>query len=136
MRITEVHLHIRGHRESLVLGHLQPPVPRQRAPQGRWEFPNLPASGGHDSRCVFTGHLDERGKTRMTFHEGSDVTVLGAAKEIVLPMTGNGAVFNFCGPFPNGDGIDDLPARLSANTRVQRAADAALGPQAPHQLFF
>jgi hypothetical protein len=72
----------------------------------------------------------------MTFHEGSDVTVLGAAKEIALPMTGNGAVFNFCGPFPNGDGIDDLPARLSANTRVQRAADAALGPQAPHQLFF
>jgi hypothetical protein len=38
MRITEVHFHIRGHREGLVLGHLQPAVPRQRAPQGRWEL--------------------------------------------------------------------------------------------------
>ncbi len=33
MRITEVDFHIRGHREGLVLGHLQPAIPRQRAPQ-------------------------------------------------------------------------------------------------------
>jgi hypothetical protein len=44
LRITEVDFHIRGHRESLVFGHLQPAVPGQRAPQGRREFPNLPAS--------------------------------------------------------------------------------------------
>jgi PLD-like domain len=71
-----------------------------------------------DSRCVFAGHLDERGKTRMTFHRGGDVTVLSTAKKIALPMTGNGAVLDFCGPFPDGNGIDDL----SANPRLLRAA--------------
>ena len=33
VRITEVDFYIRGHREGLVLGHLQPAIPRQRAPQ-------------------------------------------------------------------------------------------------------
>jgi hypothetical protein len=34
LRITEVHSHIRGHREALVFGHFQPAVPGQRAPKG------------------------------------------------------------------------------------------------------
>ena len=50
-------------------------------------------------------------------------------------MTGNGAVLDFCGPFPDGDGIHDLIARLSGDTRVLRAAYAALGSQVPDQLF-
>src|ERR1700681_613213 len=50
-------------------------------------------------------------------------------------MTGNGAVLDFCGPFPDGDGIDNLTAGLSADTRVLRAAYATLGSQLPHQLF-
>ena len=95
----------------------------------------MPAQCGDDNSRVFAKHLDQGGKTRMTFHQGCDVTVLGAADKITLPMTRNGTVLDFCGPFPDRDGLDDLPARLSANTRVQRAADAALGPQAPHQLF-
>ena len=80
-------------------------------------------------------YLDERGKTRMTFHQGCYVTVLCAAKEITLPMTGNGAVLDFRGPFPNGDGIDDLTTAVSTNTGLLRAADAALGAKVPHQLF-
>jgi hypothetical protein len=70
----------------------------------------MPTQCGHDSRRVFAGHLDERGKTRMSLHQGCDVTVLGAAKQIALPMTGNGSVFDFCRPFPDGNGIDDLTA--------------------------
>jgi hypothetical protein len=50
----------------------------------------------------------------MSFHQCCDVTVPGAAEQIALPMTGNGAVFNFCRSFPNGDGIDDLTSGLSA----------------------
>src|SRR5580658_1996180 len=51
-------------------------------------------------------------------------------------MTGDSAVFHFRRPFPNGDGIDDLTAGLSAGSRVLRAADVALGPQMSNQLFF
>ena len=72
----------------------------------------------------------------MTFHQSGDVTVLGAAEQIALPMTGDGAVFDFCGPFPDGDGIDDLTTVMSAITGVPRAADPPLGPQVLHQLFF
>jgi hypothetical protein len=95
MRITEINFHIRGHREGFVFGHLQSSVPGQRAPQCRWQLTNLPGKGGDDGRRIFAGHLDERGKTRMTFHQGSDVTVPGAAKQIALPMTGNGANVDF-----------------------------------------
>jgi hypothetical protein len=41
-------------------------------------------------------------------------------------MTGNGAVLDFCRPLPDGDGIYDLTARVFKDTRVLRAADAAL----------
>jgi hypothetical protein len=72
----------------------------------------------------------------MTFHQGCDVTVLAAAQQIALPMTGDGAVLDFSGPFPDGDGINDLPAGLSADTRVSRAAYPPLGPKVLNQLFF
>src|SRR6266705_3622123 len=51
-------------------------------------------------------------------------------------MARYGAVLNFSGPFPDGDGIHDLTARVSKDTRVLRAAYAALGSQVPQQLFF
>src|SRR5467141_2540991 len=51
-------------------------------------------------------------------------------------MTRYGAVLNFSGPLPDGDGICDLTARVSKDTRVLRAAYATLGSQVPQQLFF
>src|SRR5882672_2070391 len=51
-------------------------------------------------------------------------------------MTRYGAVLNFSGPFPDGDGIYDLTTRVPKDTRVLRTADAALGPQMSNQLFF
>src|ERR1700735_762448 len=71
----------------------------------------------------------------MPLHQGCDVTVFCATNEIALPMTGDGAVLDFCGPFPDRDGIDDLTARIFKDSRVLRAADAALGSQVPQQLF-
>jgi hypothetical protein len=50
-------------------------------------------------------------------------------------MTRVGAVHNFSGPFPDGDGICDLTARVSKDTSVLRAALAALGSQVAKQLF-
>jgi len=64
------------------------------------------------------------------------VTVFCAANEIALPMTVNGAVLDFSGPFPDGDGIYDSTARVFKDTRMPRAAYAALGSQVPDQLFF
>src|SRR5271168_1384806 len=51
-------------------------------------------------------------------------------------MTGNGAVLDFCGPFPDGDGICDLTTRVFEDASVLRAAYAALRPQVGNQLFF
>jgi len=96
----------------------------------------VPAQRGHYNSRVFAGHFDERGKARMTFHQGCNVTVLAPAQQITLPMTGDGAVFDFRGPFPNGDGIDDLTTAVSANTRVLRVAYGPLGSKVPNQLFF
>jgi hypothetical protein len=79
----------------------------------------VPTQRGDDCRCVFAGHFDQDGKTRMSFHQGCDVTVPGAAEQIALPMPGNGAVFNFCRPFPDREGIDDLTSGLVVSPRVQ-----------------
>jgi hypothetical protein len=54
----------------------------------------VPTQGGDDRHCVFAGHLDQRGKARMTVHQGCDVTVVGAAQQIALPKSGDGAVFD------------------------------------------
>jgi hypothetical protein len=51
-------------------------------------------------------------------------------------MTRYGAVLNFGGPFPDGDGIDDLTARVSKDARVLRPAYAAFGPKVRNKLFF
>src|SRR6266849_37691 len=51
-------------------------------------------------------------------------------------MTGDRAVLDFRRSFSNRDGLDDLTARLSADTSVLRAAYAALGPKMSNQLFF
>ena len=52
------------------------------------------------------------------------MTIFCAANEIAFPMTGNGAVLDFCGPFPDGNSIYDLTARVFKDSRVPRAADA------------
>ena len=85
--ITQVDLHIRGHTEGFVLGHLVSPVPSQRSAQSRGEFANLPAQCGDDHRRLFTGYLDQRCEARIPFHQFHDVTVLCAADEIALPVT-------------------------------------------------
>jgi hypothetical protein len=60
--ITEVDLHICGHTEGFVLGHLVSPVPGQRSAQGDGEFTNVPAQCGDDKGRLFTGYLDHRGE--------------------------------------------------------------------------
>ncbi len=80
--------------------------------------------------------LDQHGKARMTFCQGRHVAVLGAAQQITFPMTRNRPVVRFCRPFPDGDGIHDLTARVSEETRVLRAAHAPLRSHVLHQLFF
>jgi hypothetical protein len=64
----------------------------------------------------------------VTFHQSSDVTVLGVANKIALRMAGSGAVFDFHGPFPDGDSIGDLTAAVSTITGVPPDL-IGLGPQ-------
>src|ERR1700676_2537485 len=96
----------------------------------------MPSQCGDDNRRVFAGDLYERSETRMAFHQGRDVTVSGAAQEIALPVTRNGGVLHFSGPFPDGDGLGDLTARVFKDTGVLRPAYAALGSQVLQQLLF
>src|ERR1700730_8281508 len=72
----------------------------------------------------------------MTFHQGGDVTVLGAANQVALPMTRNGAVLDLGGSFSNGNGVDDLATAVSTITRVPRAADSPLESKMLNQLLF
>jgi hypothetical protein len=51
------------------------------------------------------------------------VTVFCATNEIAFPMSGDGAILDLCGPFPDGDGIYDLPARVFIDTRVLRSGE-------------
>ena len=118
MRIAEVNLHIGGHGELLVLRHLQPAIPSQRAPQRCREPANLPAQCGDDRRGVFAAYLDQGGKTRMSLHQRGDVTVFCAPDEIAFPMAGDGTVLDFCGPLSDGDGIYDSTARVFEDTSV------------------
>jgi len=115
VRITEVDFYIRGYREAFVFGHFQPTIPRQRSPQGCWKPADLPAQGGDHRSRVFASHLDQGSKTRMPLHQRRDVTVFCAANEIALPMTWNGAVLDFCGSFPDGNGIHDLTTAMPVN---------------------
>src|SRR6266403_945930 len=72
----------------------------------------------------------------MAFHQGCDVTVPRAAQEIALPVTRNGTVLHFSGPFADRDGLRDLTAPVFKDTRVLRSAYAALGSQVVQQLLF
>ncbi len=42
------------------------------------------------------------------------MTVFVPLIKIALPMTGNGAILDFRRPFPDGNGVDDLTAVISA----------------------
>jgi len=70
------------------------------------------AQRGDDGRSVLTGHFDEHGKTRVSFHQGCDMTIFAACEQIPLPMIGNSAVFNLRRSFANRDGIDDLTSTV------------------------
>src|ERR1700746_1176623 len=93
--IAEVNLYVRSHREAFVLGHLQPAVPGQRAPQRRGQSAHVPAQGGHHRSRVLAGHLHQHAKPRMTLHQRGHMTVARPAQQIAFPMTGNGAIFDF-----------------------------------------
>jgi hypothetical protein len=101
-----------------VLCHLQPSVPGQRAPQGRGEFEHVLAQRGNDRRGIFAGHFNEHDETRVPFHQGRDMGVFTACKQVALPVAGNGAVFNLRRSFADRDRIHDLTAGLSRCPRV------------------
>ena len=135
MRITEVDFHIRGHREGFVFCHLQPAVPRH------WEGDLIGGTkNSHIATLVerhsrFTALVKVRSKDTAAVVAAVSRQIRKLPASLRRSLTGNGAVLDFCGPFPDGDGINDLTAGLSGDTRVRRAAYAALGSQVPHQLF-
>ena len=95
----------------------------------------MPAQRGDDRIGVFAGHFYQRDKTRVAFHQRGDVAVLGTANQIALPMTRDGAVFDFRWPFPDRDRVDNLTTAVPTGTRMPRAAYTPLGSQVRNQLL-
>ena len=109
---------------------------RSRVSERRGKLTNVPAQCSNDNFRVFARHLDQHGKARMTFYQGRNVTVLGAAQQITFPVARNRSVFHFRRPFADRDGIDDLTPGLSAGRCMSRAAHAPLRSQVVDHLFF
>jgi hypothetical protein len=95
LRIAEVDIHLRGYSEALVFGHLQSSIPSQRPSQSSGEFTNLPGQCGDNGCCIFAGHFDQDGETRVWFHESCDVAVAGSAEQISLPIIKVGGMGNY-----------------------------------------
>src|ERR1700730_13479253 len=136
LRIAEVNFHFRVYRETFVLGHFQPAIPGQRTSQSCGQLANVLAESGDHGSCVFAGHLEQYDKSRMSCPQSCDMTVLGPANEVALPMAGDGAILDLRRPFSNGNGIDDLTLVVSVIPRVPRAANSPLEPKMLNQLFF
>jgi len=82
------------------------------------------------------GRKSTRHGRYLSVEQGCDVTVLAACEQIALPMTGDGAVLNLCGPLANGDGIDDLTLGVPCSSSMHGAADESLRSKMLNQLLF
>src|ERR1700675_3990614 len=99
-----------------MLGHLQSAVPGERATQRRRKLLHVLAQSGHHRSGVLACYLHQHAEARTTLHQRDHVTVARPAQQIALPMTWDGSIFDFCWTLANGNGIDDLTARMSVNT--------------------
>ena len=72
----------------------------------------------------------------MTLDQRGYVAIAGPAQQITLPVSGKGAIFRFCRPLADGNGIDDPALRVPVNAGVPRAANPPLRSQMPNQLLF
>ena len=72
----------------------------------------------------------------MSLDKRRDIAVPGPADQIALPVARNGAIFNRCGSFADGDGILDLAEPVPFQAGVLGAADGAFGSEVLKQFFF
>jgi hypothetical protein len=56
--------------------------------------------------------------------------------QVILPMAGDGTIFNGCRPFADRDRILDLAEPVPFQARVFGATNGALGPKMLQQLLF
>jgi hypothetical protein len=68
LRITEVHFHICGHREALMLGHLQTAIPLKERRRDAGSFRRCRLSAATTTAVSLLGTLTSA-VTRMTFHQ-------------------------------------------------------------------
>ena len=108
-------MHLRGHGKALVFGHLEDSVPSEGASQSCGEFANLPGQCVDDGRRVLAWYFYQDGETRVPFHQGCDMTVAGAAEQVAFPVTRDGAIFLFCGPFADGADRMDIQEKSSVS---------------------
>ncbi len=131
VRITEVDFHIRGHREGFVFCHLQPAVPRH------WEGDLIGGTkNSHIATLVerhsrFTALVKVRSKDTAAVVAAVSRQIRKLPASLRRSLTGNGAVLDFCGPFPDGDGRDCPATRECGERRMRR-----LDRRCPISFFF
>ena len=76
-------------------------------------MPDLLSQRSDDALGVLAVYLDQQHETRVPLDQRGDVGVAPAGDQIPLPVTGNGPILCFDGPFPNGDGVGDAASALS-----------------------
>jgi transposase len=114
LRIAEVNIYVRGHRESFVVGKFRPAIPGQRRHQPSRQMLHLPDQGINHALGILARDLDQHHKSRLAFDQRGDVTVLPAGEEIALPMSRYRSVLYLARPLSDGYGVNDLSARLSS----------------------
>ena len=72
----------------------------------------------------------------MALHQCSHVTVVCAAEQIALPMTGDSSILDFRRPFPDRNGIDDLALRCPLMLECCERRMRRLDRRCSNQLLF
>ena len=93
LRIAEIDGDVGGQGEALVVGEFFSAIPGERLIEFVGQSSRLPDQRGDDGFGVAIGDLGEQHIAGVPLDQGDDEAVFGSAKEIALPMAGDGAIF-------------------------------------------
>ena len=93
LRIAEVDGDVGGQGEALVVGEFFSAIPGERLIEFVGQFSRLPDQRCYDGFGVAIGDLGAQHIAGVPLDQGDDEAILGTAKEIALPMAGDGAIF-------------------------------------------
>ncbi len=135
LRIAEVHLHIRRHREVLEGRHLHAAVPRQRMPQLTRQRPHTSLQCLHHRLGVLRGDLHQDREAGTPLHQRRDVGVARSVQQIAFPVPGHRTVLRRGRPLADRNRVLDGASAPPVRRRVLRATHQSARSQMTKQLL-